>query len=123
MFKGTEICEKLYEEGTSYKTTNRADKIRAGYSRNEKVGGYALSSNPEKVRAGKRKKRYAVNRNGHPNEEKHACYMSPENPLRSVRECGITQKNMPLNGHTKKPPTTSRKNAVKQLSLIGTPRI
>ena len=66
MFKCMEIAEKVYKRGTSSKSTIRADSNRASHVRKRKGGEPAYPTNPEKGRAGKRKKTHA----GHPSDRR-----------------------------------------------------
>ena len=59
MLEIMEIAEKFYKGGTTSKTIHQSDDNCSCNRRNQKEGESASLSNPEKARAGKRKKIYA----------------------------------------------------------------
>ena len=65
MFKRIKIVEAIYKGVAPSKITQRSESERSSSGRNKKVGLSALTSNPEQVRASKRK----INNAGHPSDE------------------------------------------------------
>ena len=69
MFERMEITEQVYKGGTPSKTTTREDPNRSSHGRKCKGGEAALSTNPEKGRADKSKKKDAGHMSDRPTGE------------------------------------------------------
>ena len=77
LFKRMEVAKKIYECGNTYKTPIRVDANRAIHDRKLKGGESALSTNPNTVRAGKRKTRNASHPGNRPTRGKSCLFHGP----------------------------------------------
>ena len=75
MFERMEITEAIYVGGAPSKNTQRAEYDCASFVSNQKVGGSALTSNPKKGRAGKRKKSDVGHPSNAPTGAKKTCML------------------------------------------------
>ena len=84
-----ETAEAIYKGGTPSKNNQQAEANRASFGRKQNVGGAASPSNPEKVRAGKRKRNDAGHLSNALTGAKKTCML---HGLRhSTEECKVLQ--------------------------------
>ena len=122
MLEHMEIVESIYKEGAPSQNTQWEEAERASFDRETKEGGAASSSNPEKFRAGKRKRNDGVHSIGElTGETKRACCMALGTLPKSAKCLRTTPKKTPRSSHlkTSEPDPSATTNTLRPSSLTA----